>query len=1149
MQQIDGQFVYAASDLNNFLECRHLTELERRVALGLAERPPQDESASLLARKGNEHEHNYLNRLVAEHGEDVVIFEAPAVRTFAGLRAAEEQTIAAMERGARLIYQATFFDGEFLGRPDFLRRVDAPCERWNWSYEVIDTKLAVDSKPYFVIQLCDYSSHLARIQKVMPAYGAIVLGNGEEQRFRLAEFDAYYRHLKEQFLESVAQPEETYPLKCGHCKICPWNTQCERQRASDDHLSLVAWMRRDQIAKFESAGIRTLEALAGADDGGRPSGMNEATFAKLRRQAAMQLRGRREGRPSFELIVQDPGLGFGLLPEPAAGDVFFDMEGDPFYEPGRGLEYLFGVWLPDETQHFKAFRGLDRAGEKRAFEDFIDFVVERRERYPKLHVYHYANYEKAALRRLAQEHCTRESELDDLLRGEVLVDLFAVVRQALVISEDGYGLKRLERFYALQRETDVRRGDASVIMFERWRDDPSQHHILDDIERYNRDDCRSLQLLLAWLLQLRGDVPFYVKPNGQCHSEFVEGCNKCKKRLSDERELAHATELQRKLLTDVLPPATELEYRLMDGDRRARYLLANLLAYHRREKKPVWWQYYDRCENADALLEFDKDAIGGLALDASTDPVREKNSFLYTYSFPEQHHKLEAGDQVHDPAKRQHAGSIFDLDADKNRLRLKSTLSLDDAREIHAFIPGGPRDSDAQEASLAYLARLYLAGELAKRHPATAGLLLRRPPRTGAGVIQPEHVDSGSVSAVVRALAGDCLFVQGPPGTGKSTIGSEVICDLLRAGKRIGVTSNSHKAIHNLLHMVETCSQKRGDRFAGLYKHSDEHSEYRSEIRDGFITSTKDNAQLENAGYDLAGGTPWLFAREGLREKFDYLFIDEAGQMSLADAIAVSACAKNLVLLGDPVQLAQVSQGDHPLHAGNSVLQHLLGDKHTIPPDRGIFLNRSWRMHPEICSFISDMMYDGRLEAAENAEFHRVISPGLSGAGLRYIAVEHAGNSRSSSEEAEAIVREIELLLKGSLVDGTPPERSLTTADIIVVTPYNAQRQVISKRLAQAGFDVRVGTVDKFQGQEAAVVFYSLASSSGEDVPRSLAFAFEPNRFNVAVSRAKCLSAIVCSSRLLDAACKTPEQMSMVNLLCAYVERAGAAGVRRPAAA
>jgi uncharacterized protein len=1017
------------------------------------------------------------------------------------------------------------------------------------------------------VQLCNYSEHLERLQGRLPEYAHVLLGNGAEYKFRLNDYMAYYRRLKRRFLEfagnaAAARADEpsTYPFECSHCKLCPWDANCEKQRRSDDHLSLVANIRRDQVAKLEASAVDRMELLAAVPDDARPSGMSVETFEKLRRQAALQVRARRELRPIYELLPHDPGLGFELLPQPAEGDVFFDMEGDPLFEADRSLEYLFGCWLPDESPEFRAFWALDRAEEKQAFEAFVDFITERRKFYPNLHVYHYANYEKEALRRLAQQHSTREAEVDDLLRGEVLVDLFAVVRRAIAISEEHYSLKNFERFYELNRTTAVKKGDDSIVMFERWMLERDAS-ILEDIERYNRDDCRSTYLLRDWLLRLREeamakfaiDLPLrpVKKPGDPCHAEFTESCAKCLKRRNDALEEQRHTELERELFRNLLAPQTEQEYRLMAEPLRTRYLLANLLAYHRREHRPAWWAYYDRCENIDRLLEFDKDAIAGLKLCEDVPPRPEKLSFVYTYDFPEQQYKLGEGQEPHNPRTKKGAGTIVSLDGDATRLELKMKASIDAARAISELIPGTPPPIAEQRKALSRIATSYLDGTLSQRYPATYDLLANRAPRLVSAVttLQPGTVTTQSVGGIVSALDRSYLFIQGPPGSGKSTIGSQVICDLLASGKRIAVTSTSHKAIHNLLGKVEARMAERTDSFHGRYKHSGNGSEYRSHLQTPFIESVKNNEPLYSEDYQLAGGTVWLFAREELDAKFDYLFVDEAGQVALADALAMSLCAKNVVLLGDPSQLSQVSQGRHPIHADDSVLEHLLGEAQTVPEQRGIFLNVSYRMQPEICDFIAAAMYDRRLHPSPETYIHRITTPSRQYAGLYFSGVDHEGNGSSSEEEAADIVAQISHLLAGGvLFDSAPPQpgipRNVTAHDCIVVTPYNAQRRLILQALRAAEIDVdprtgvRVGTVDKFQGQEAAIVFYSMATSSGEDVPRNVEFLFERNRFNVAISRARAASVLVCSPRLLDIRCRTPEQMALANLLCAFEESA-----------
>jgi predicted RecB family nuclease len=1166
MQRLDGYFVYSASDLNDYLECKRLTELEALVARKRLLRPdPQDERAELIRRKGEEHEQRHLEALIERYPDEVVKFDRaqPGVEQY---REAEVRTLEAMQRGVRVIYQATFFDGEFIGHADFLRRVEAPSRLGDYGYEVVDTKLALAPKAYYLVQLCNYSEHLERLQGRLPEFGHVVFGNGEEQRFRMNDYMAYYRHLKRAFLEYVTNPEfdragdaATYPFRCGHCEICPWDDACAKQRVDDDHLSLVAWLRRDQIAKLEAAGIRRVTHLAGAADGQRPNAMNPETFIKLRRQASLQVRGRDSAETIYELLAHEPPLGFALLPKPSPGDVFFDMEGDPLYEPGRSLEYLLGCWMPDNDPSFRAFWGLDRAGEKRAFEEFVDFIMERRKRYPALHVYHYANYEKTALRRLAQAHCTREAEIDVLLRGEVLVDLFAVVRQALAISEDGYGLKKVERLYKLERETDVRKGDESIVMFELWLLGRDQR-ILADIENYNRDDCRSTHRLRDWLLDRRleaiekygVDLPLRPAkaPDEPCHAEFTAACKKCVTRQKEEREEARRSDLERMLLGSIPPPQSEDEYRSMNPQARMRYLLAALLAYHRREEKPEWWAFFDRCENVDGLREFDTESIGGLTLREDIPPQEVQRSSIYTYEFPEQQHKLAAGGDVYNPRTRKPAGTILSLDHETRLLGLKTTASIEDARAVTELIPCPPWPANVQRDALARIARSFLDGNLFSEYPATYDLLANRDPRVvSARSLQPQVVDAESVSETVAALDNSYLFIQGPPGSGKSTYGSQVICDLLERGQRVAVTSNSHKAIHNLLRKIEECSAARGGSFHGRYKHTKQNPD--SQYRDSaFIQSYDSNDEFYGDDYVLAGGTGWLFAREELAGKFDYLFIDEAGQMALADALALSTCARNVVLLGDPAQLAQVGQGQQPLHAGDSVLEHLLGEEHTVSARRGIFLDVSYRMEPDICAFISEAMYERRLRAADSTREHRVIAGGKTLAGPYYVEVEHAGNNSRSEEEADEIVAQIARLRElGTLVDSKPPgrpgvARRLTDRDIIVVTPYNAQRRLIQHKLHCAGFDIEastgieVGTVDKFQGQEAAVVFYSMATSSGGDMPRNMEFLFERNRFNVAISRARAVSVLVCSPRLLDISCRSPEEMALANLLCAFVERA-----------
>ncbi len=1169
MQLIDGRYVYSASDLNNYLECKHLTELDRQVARGERTRPPRDESTELIARKGDEHERRYLQRLRDLYGDALVAFEDRAENTDEGLRAAEQQTLAAMAEGVHLIYQATFYDGQFLGRADFLRRVETPCERWAWSYEVIDTKVALQAKPYFLIQLCNYSEHLARIQGAMPQYGYIVLGSGEERRFKLNDYSAYYRHVKASMLAN-ADAGDVYPYECSHCAICPWSNDCEKQRDDDDHLSIVAGMRRDQMNKLNAAGITTLAQLAAATEEHRPNKMSETTFDYLRAQAGQQhlhREAKRNGQGIHHFYKFRPQAdelsGFAKLPEPADGDIFFDIEGDPLFRADRGLEYLWGFYIPpshpevskdpeESKGQYRAFWAKEPAQEQKAFEDFVDFVVERRKQYPKMHVYHYAAYEVSALKRLMGRFASREREVDDFLRQGVFIDLYPIVKQGLWISQPSYSIKKVEAFYGLRRATHTKGGDDSIVMFESWLA-TGDDAILEDIRAYNEDDCRSTFRLREWLAHLRDELnatlsePIPWRPDPQVTPAE-----------DDER-----SELEHRLLDDLAAPDSLEELRGWAEPLRARWLLGNLLQYHRREAKPEWWKYFDRCANPEDLLEFDDEAIGGLQLCADVAPYKvnskDRNS-VYTYTFPAQEHRI--GKKPHDPFTQKGAGEIIDIDGTARRLQIKLAGAIA-PESLRALIPGTPIGTKKKRAALETIATAYLAGNLDTTHPALVDILLARPPRlqpprlqprhpeppivilspskdreASNGIIQPAEVTKASVSDVVQRLDNSALFIQGPPGSGKSTIGASVIVDLLQGGKRVGIAANAHKAVHNLLRKVEETAKERNYRFNGCHKESEtDGSRYEAFAEWPMVESAENVEDLLQEGCQLAAGTTFAWADERLAGQFDYLIIDEAGQISLADALITSVAARNVILLGDPKQLPQVAQGSHPTGCDLSVLQPLLGDHDTVSADRGIFLDKSYRMHPTICRFLSEAIYDGRLRNNARTESNRVKSPGLVGSGLVYIPMEHEGNSRRSDEEAARVVFEIGLLLNGSVTINGEPERYLTQRDIVVVAPYNLQRLRIQELLIAAGHtSIRVGTVDKFQGQEAPVVFYSMATSSLADIPRNLDFLFDRNRFNVAISRAQCISVLVCSQRLLDATSKTPRSMALVNLLCAYCE-------------
>jgi len=1136
---VDGRVVSAASDLNDYLACPHRVALNRRALLRGDAPPDEDPALEIVARKGREHELRVLERM---ESSGVAVVRVPeGDNTARDLRRAVATTRAAMQSGAEAIYQASFLDGAWTGRADFLVRVDHPSALGAWSYDVADTKLAIREKPQFLVQLCTYALLVASVQGALPRSVRALFGNGVETSYDPRRYVAYVRAAQRRFEAALGELDpEAVPERVPACEACAWARRCDGVRRRVDHLSLVAGMRRDQTKRLVAAGVPTLARLATASEESRPARMAAPTFAKLRRQASLQLGQRTSGTYRYELLPPRPRHGFEALPHPAAGDVYFDMEGDPLYEAGTGLEYLFGAFVPDDAaQPYREFWGETREGERLAFEAFVDWLVEHRRANPSAHVYHYASYEKSALRKLAMRHGTREDEVDDLLRGEVLVDLYAVVIAALAQSQDGYSIKKLEVFYDFARDAEVRKGDQSIVAFEEYlldRDAARKR----DIVRYNEEDCVSTRRLHEWLLQLRDEA------RAQHASELPFRAQRDPRARTDEEIAADAErdELQRALLDGV--PAES-----------PRALTAHLLAYHRREDKPVYWALFDRYERDSDFIDDDAEALGGLELAAEIEPYKLRPSdrnLVYTYRFPAQQHKL--GKKPHDPhARRALLGELVGVDDDALVARIKRAATAPHPR---ALIPGDPLSKKEQKAALRRFGEAVLDGTAPERYSAAWDMLDRARPRiTGlhdGARVQPamragaEAIDPADVAELARRLDRSVLIVQGPPGTGKTYTGAHVIAALLADGKRIGVTSNSHKAINNLLHAVEAAVAARGESFRGVKKcdaDNNPDSPFASERDAPFVENAEKNAPF--AEYDLVAGTAWLFARDDLAP-VDYLVIDEAGQVALADALAVALNAGSVILLGDPLQLAHVSLGTHPQDAGASVLEHVLAERDpvrglvrfdTVPDDRGVFLDRTFRMHPALCEFVSDMVYEGRLCSAASCAHQRIDAPWFSGAGLRYVPVDHDANAQSSEEEAAAVEEILAGLVGGTFTDRLGATRPLGIGDVLVVSPYNQQVRLLKSRLGKRfGPGVRVGTVDKFQGQEAPAVIYSLATSSADDAPRGADFLFEANRFNVALSRGRALAAVVCSPRLLETRCNTVDQLGAVAAFCAFAEAA-----------
>ncbi len=1157
--------MFFATDIANFLACKHIATLKREQEEGkISKKVFADPGAELLRKLGLEHEQKYLNELKAR-GLNVV-----EISTDVPWSQAAAATREAMVQGADVIYQATFIQEPWAGRADFLIRVETPSELGAWSYEVVETKLAKTTKGRALIQLCLYSELAAAIQGKVPERMHVVLGRGAQpEEFSVQRYLAYFRKVKREFQAALAARPITYPEPVEHCNVCDWFLRCDERRHADDHLSLVAGITRNQRKALVEREISSVEKLATLTLPVTPKidRIAPAPLLRIREQARVQVLGRERGEPVYELLDPDEAKknskrkpegsetanpdkqeqghadealrGLAALPLASPGDLFLDFEGDPFaFE--QGLEYLIGTVTVavDGTPIYETIWSFDPKSERRAFVEFINKVKQIRQRHPDMHIYHYSPYEPTAIKHLAGRHGVCTDAVDELLRAEVFVDLFRIVRQGLRASVESYSIKKMEPFYGFTRTVPLRNATSALQAFEAvlalGEDPASAREILSTIADYNRDDCISTWRLRDWLEELRSELEIKLgrsiarpEPKSGAPSDDLEA------------QLSEITVLKERLVVGL--PEEQSEW---TNEQRACWLLAQLLEWHRREDKSMWWEYYRLCELSDDELIEDKNALGGLVYIGVVEET--KKSFIHRYQFPFQDHTIDRAVNVDDPRTKDSAGTLVDIDEVNLTIDLKRGKNSEKPHPT-ALIANDYVGSKKQVESLMRIAKWVAEnginpgnGDTCRQFQAARDALLRREPRITGASIETLTAELSPLEAAKRlALALDCsiLPIQGPPGSGKTHTGARMIIDLVNARKRVGITAGSHKVISNLLSALCKAAEQTGVKLNIIQKPNEVDG-----CKHRFVTQTDDNAEvlekLQNGKAQVAAGTAWLWAREEFAGSVDILFVDEAGQMSLANVLAMSPAAKSVVLLGDPQQLDQPQKGVHPPGAEVSALAHLLDGRATIEPHQGLFLGESWRLHPDICAFTSDVFYDGRFKAREENSQQRLNAEGpLDGTGLRFLPVNHRGNQGDSPEEVEAIAELIDALLsnRATWIDNEGAIRSLTLNDILIVAPYNAQVGLLARRLTKGA---RVGTVDKFQGQQAPVVFYSMTTSTPEDAPRGMEFLYSSNRLNVATSRAQCVTVLVASPALFDVQCKTPRQMELANTFCRYLEMA-----------
>jgi uncharacterized protein len=1125
MKLVADKIQLSPTDLSNHLGCRHLTELNRLEALGRRAKPTwMDPALAVLAKRGADHEDAYVNQLRAQG------------LTVENLKGKDFQsTVNAMQQGMDVIVQAALSDGLWKGYADILLKVNTPSGLGNWSYEVQDTKLSRNTRAATILQLALYTDLVGKVQNYEPVFMYVVMPGSpfEIQAFRFADFKAYFRFSKGSLLKIIqAGPQDTYPDPVEQCSICRWWKDCDKHRHDDDHLSLVASIRAMHIGELQKQEITTLEQFAKRDNPlpGNPDRGNIETYYKIHGQAKIQLKGRQEKKLIHELLPPEKERGLSRLPKPSSGDIYFDIEGDPFYERG-GLEYLLGYAYADDagTLRYSKLWARNSVQEKQAFAKFMTFVMERLRKYPDLHIYHFAPYEPSAIKRLTLRHTLHETDLDWLLRAERFIDLHAVAKEGLRASVERYSLKDLERFTPFRRKVELTVASSArrsvEFALELNDQDSLTDYVLGIVQDYNEDDCVATHALHQWLETLRmesiaegNDVPRPELKTGEATDPVA---------ALDERTRSIFEGLTKEL------PEDRVFWTAHD---QAKWLLANQIDYFRREKKSAWWEFFRLHEmDYDGLLN-ERKGIAGLRFTREVKPRGGIKSAVHEYSFPSQEVGLSVDDCVHE-AMGPLIGTIYAISHETCIVSIKKTGK---SKDIHPVCIHEKDDVSPEPLATAIcdVAHSILDdGMETMPFRASKDLLLKRRPRLtfqpeGSLLQNDEDVLDGAVR-IAGQMKSTVLGIQGPPGSGKTHTGAMMILRLAAAGKRVGITAPSHKVVLNLFEKVIELSEKHSIPVSLIHKAKD------NEVLPAGVEKAEDTKEALHALDEnkVVGGTAWLWAHKDARETLDYLFVDEAGQMSLAHVLAASCSTRNMILLGDPQQLEQPQKASHPEGADVAALSHLLDGHTTMPDDKGIFLETTRRLHPLITAFTSEVYYEKRLKSLAGLERQIVDgNTGFEGAGLFYVPVSHQGKQNRSEEEVEAIEKIVAQLTSQNVTwTNAAGKRSLLTrGDILIVAPYNAQVAALARKLP--GF--AIGTVDKFQGQEAAVVIYSMTSSSPQDAPRGMNFLYNPNRLNVATSRAQCICILVASERLLEADCRTVEQMRWTNGLCRYREMA-----------
>ena len=1120
MQKKDnGEMSYSPTDLTRYFESRFASWMDRyeklfgnNGPLGKINKNPPDAMLELLKQKGMEHEAS----VIKSHSQGSFM-EIEGENQ----REKRDKTINAMKKGIDVIYQAALGSEIFFGYADILQKKEGKSGFGNHYYVPYDIKLASIPRPTAVLQLLAYCDLLEKLQNRLPDEIGIITKDGSLHTYLVASLFHYYFFFKKDFLEfhKLFSPEiQPLPEKIKEHRN--WSIYAKKVLHERDDVALTAKIRTGQIEILKKKGLETLTQLA-QYKGKKIKGIPDNILETLIKQAQLQIASKGKRPPCYEVLDHLGRMGLAMMPDSTENDLFFDMEGYPIIGK-NGLEYLYG--FADGKRNYRTIWAYYPQDESKAFKGFMEFVYKRWAKNREMKIYHYGHYEPSTLKRLMGQYGLCEEMVDDLLRAEVFVDLYQVLKQALVVGTYNYGLKSIESLYYPERKTEVSSGSESAVEFSQWLSvggDPTKSSFLKRIEDYNKDDCLSTLDLEKFLRKIKDDkgikyVPFTLDDGP--------------KKEKDPNSLKAICSKQANLMLESLnPEQRRVPFKDADISSYVCEQLAHCLDFVSREEKPDWWEYFSKQDLSYEDLYEDPDTLVDVCITSSSGQ-EIKGVFDV-----EQDSKFHKESKVRIMENQAAYENLIVKNIDYTRGEI--TLSVKKCKTIpgkkFTLVPGKVFFNKGM-----VLKSLLLHAQSYNKKSRYFGLkkcvydmLTKSPPdingrRPGEPLIKGNDIISELTNLTLN-MNETTLCVQGPPGSGKTYIASRVINDLIKQGKRVAISSNSHKAMNYLAGKVSELNRN-----CSIVKLSSgtKFKEDREQFEGGHIevkpTSSK---QFDLGCYDLIVGTVYYLSK--LKDEVDYLFIDEATQVALPNLLAMASCTNNIVLFGDQMQLEQPIKGSHPGESGTSALIYLTNGLQTVAPDFGVFLDKTYRMHPTICSFISNQFYEERLHSISDTSKQKILWNNYKQSGLLFMPIEHTGNTHASEEEAECIIGLWNKALKSEWIDRQGNQRRITPDDVLIVAPYNHQVAILKDKLPEAS----IGTVDLFQGQEAAMVIVSMCSSSLEDAPRGAGFLLNANRVNVAISRAKALSIVIGSPELAKGQSSSIESMKLISTYCHLV--------------